>query len=178
MNAFTDHRSPIRVTDAMRERLAAGVTMYLAADYDNDNICGPKWVQMQLNLGVFERLLRLRELCVDGEIEHVATLKVWPSRWDDEGTDVTVNSWKAMVDDSEFWLCGTPKHSSGASTTHRLPLRYLATALAAEGQQVPDDLGDMFAWYGGSLTFNSNGVEDFIADIEAGLFTSAKSLRS
>lgn len=166
MTAFTDHRAPIDIRETTRERLAAGVALYLAASFDHDYLTGPKWIQLDLAEDGLQRLLRLRALCLDGEIDHVVTRKVRPSRWDASSHEVTVNDWKSSVDDTDFWFHGTPKSGAGACLSSRLPLRNLEAVLGAGHWHVPDELDDQFRWFGGALVFDAEGVSGLVAELE------------
>jgi hypothetical protein len=170
--------SPVTLFDSFlnelgRQRLAAGVTIYLETFCNSDHVCGPTWAARALDRSFIDLVETAAHACAVHDWSMVE-LKDGPTAWDDDESrvDLSVRRWGLHVSSNALWFNGMPKEGNEAVQTLELALTDLADALNARDE--PDHGPEYFRWFGGALVYSQGDadalcemVRDAVAEVDA-----------
>jgi hypothetical protein len=152
----------LSLNDLARGRLAAGVDLVMPCVTCASGVDAPAWLQARLDRSDMDRLVDLRNVCIDHRIQ-VAQAMGAPTDFDKSRTDVLL--WNVKVEDSQFYFFGQPE-SEGFIRSHMIGFDDLFAALSRPAD-VPGP-ADGFRWYGGALLCceDPSALHDFFCMIE------------
>lgn len=142
------------ITELGRQRLAAGVTIYIEANWTSENSCGPGWVSRSLDAEFIDTVDAAAGACFSNGW-NLVELMPGPTSWEDHDTDtgMMVNSWYLKVDAVSLWFTGSPEEEGDAVYTVDVPLGKLAAALNAGDEAGNESMPDWFRWCGGAIFY-------------------------
>jgi hypothetical protein len=161
---------PEDLNDLARERLAAGVDLYVPCETSQEYLDAPQWARIRLDQAYMERLLRVRTLCAETQLS-MAEIKGWPAELDETG-QTAWKYWTMRLDQREIWLYGQTK-TAGTARSRMVPIEGLCVTLNAPPAQAVGatfDLGGC-CWYGGAIVYDDDAeqLQEFIEVLDEAL---------
>jgi hypothetical protein len=124
---------------------------------------GPSYAEITVDKDFLDRLVRLRRVCKENDLESVSVL-TGPDRWEAEDY-FRLRGDNLRVFGDLFWFEAHPKHADYSVETAMLSIADLCS-LATLGT----DGGNCFKWSNGKLFYasDSSHLQDFIEMVEDG----------
>lgn len=150
------------LNDLARERLAAGVEVFIGCYTSSEWGTGPAYAALRLSEEKLATILKAAKACADNDDWNFIELSMGPSRTqcDVNDSDITLNIryWDLRVLKDSMAFFGMPKEGDETVESRTLDLADLFRSLNAE----PDSgsLPENMVWFGNALIFDRSEVDE------------------
>jgi hypothetical protein len=148
------------LNDLARERIGAGVEVFLECFANSDYSAGPAYASLRVTEQALSKVINAARACEENDWNFVE-LGLAPARWqgeDDDGSvDLRIRYWDMRVYKDALHFHGMPKEGNDSVESRSLDLAMLYQALTLEpdSEEMPENM----AWFGGVLVYDTGNLD-------------------